>query len=65
VLSYCNRILSGKYTEDTILQMLTMPMDNGLACESIDEYTGEAKTGEAFATCAGLYAYALMQVFGK
>ena len=63
VLSFCNRILSATHTQTGIEQMLTMEMDNGLACESIDEYTGKAKTGEAFATCAGLYAYTLMRIF--
>ena len=34
-------------------------MDNGIACESVDEVTGECTTGEAFATCAGFLCYAL------
>lgn len=64
VLSYCNAILSGLYTEETVRQLLQMPMDGGLACESIYEDTGEVATGEAFATCAGFYAYALLLAFG-
>ena len=63
VLSYCNAVLANLHTDDAVTQMLDMQMDNGLACESVNEYTGEAETGEAFATCAGLYAYALMRVF--
>ncbi len=39
-------------------------MDNGIACESINEHTGECETGAAFATCAGFLAYALYQSFG-
>ncbi len=35
-------------------------MDNGIACESIDENTGESTTGEAFATCAGYLSFALL-----
>ena len=34
-------------------------MDNGMACESVNEDTGECETGEAFATCAGFLSYAL------
>ena len=34
-------------------------MDNGLACESVDVATGVVKTGAAFATAAGMIAYAL------
>lgn len=59
-LSYANAVLSGNATEETLKQMLAMQMDDGLACESVSEYTGKSVTGEAFATCAGLYAYALM-----
>lgn len=32
-------------------------MDNLIACESVDETTGECTTGEAFATCAGFLCY--------
>jgi hypothetical protein len=35
-------------------------MDHGIACESIDEHTGYATTGEAFATCAGYLSYVLI-----
>ena len=38
-------------------------MDNGIACESVNEYTGESATGEAFATCAGFLAYAINHAF--
>ena len=64
VLSYCNAVFSGVYTDETLQQMLTMPMDGGLACESVSEHTGETATGEAFATCAGAYSYALLLAFG-
>lgn len=45
---------------DTALAHLARTrMDNGLACESVNEDTGECETGAAFATCAGFLAYAL------
>lgn len=47
-------------SEDTLQKLLLAPMDNGLACESIDEYTGISTTGDAFATCAGYLSYSLM-----
>lgn len=40
------------------------PMDNGIACESIDEHTGECQTGAAFATCAGYLAHAIWSAYG-
>ncbi|MCE5343533.1 MAG: glycoside hydrolase family 125 protein [Eubacteriales bacterium] len=58
VLSLCNSLLSGH--GDTALAHLRLTrMDNGLACESVNEHTGVCETGEAFATCAGFLAYAL------
>ena len=65
VLSYANAVLADNATETTVKQMLEMQMDDGLACESISESTGKCVTGEAFATCAGYYAYALMRRYGK
>lgn len=38
-------------------------MDNGIACESVDPETGESRTGDAFATCAGFLAYAIDRAF--
>jgi len=40
-------------------------MDNGLACESVDEQTGLVKTGAAFAACAGWLAYCLHAAFAE
>lgn len=34
-------------------------MDNGIACESVDENTGLCSTGAAFATCAGFLCHAM------
>lgn len=65
VLSYCNSVLAERADGNTIAQMLEMRMDNDIACESVSEKDGTCTSGEAFATCAGLYAYALMVYFGK
>ncbi|MBE3575127.1 MAG: glycoside hydrolase family 125 protein [Firmicutes bacterium] len=43
--------------------LLNASMDNGLACESVDPASGQAKTGAAFATAAGFMAYALCSFF--
>jgi len=40
-------------------------MDGVVACESIDEHTGQCATGAAFATCAGYLAYAIYTAFAK
>ncbi len=58
VLSVANSLLSGN-RQAAILHLKRMRMDNGIACESVDEETGECATGEAFATCAGFLAYAV------
>ncbi|HVM31752.1 MAG TPA: glycoside hydrolase family 125 protein [bacterium] len=64
VLAAVNSLLAGQ--KDRALHFLKRAsMDNGLACESVDENTGEAATGEAFATCAGFLAYGLWHVMGK
>lgn len=64
VLGAVNSLLAGE--KDRALKFLKRAkMDNGIACESVDENTGEAATGEAFATCAGFLAYGLWHVMGK
>lgn len=63
VLSMANSLLSGR-TEEFINYLPDLKMDNGIACESVDEHTGESTTGDAFATCAGFLVYAMTQAFG-
>ena len=50
---------------DALDKLLRAPMDERIACESIDENTGEAATGRAFATCAGFLACALMEALDE
>lgn len=64
VLSIANSLLCGR--KDHCKDILDKTdMDNGIACESVDENTGECTTGEAFATCAGFLAYAIYYAFGN
>lgn len=63
ILSLSNSMLSDR-KETAKAHLLLCKMDNGIACESVDEYTGESTSGEAFATCAGFLAYALYEAFG-
>lgn len=58
VLSMCNSLLCG-HGETSLEHLARTRMDNGIACESVHEDTGECTTGAAFATCAGFLAYAL------
>lgn len=62
ILSVANSLLCGRkeHCRDILMKA---EMDNGIACESIDENTGECTTGEAFATCAGFLAYAIYYAF--
>ncbi|HWQ06976.1 MAG TPA: glycoside hydrolase family 125 protein, partial [Feifaniaceae bacterium] len=63
VLSIANSLLSGR-REQAKQHLMKTRMDNGVACESVDPFTGECRTGEAFATCAGFLAYAINESFG-
>lgn len=62
ILSIANSLISGK-KEDFLKKLPLIKMDNGIACESVDENTGECTTGEAFATCAGFLAYSIYHEF--
>ncbi|MFU7516475.1 glycoside hydrolase family 125 protein [Clostridium sp. HCS.1] len=64
ILSIANSLLCGD-KEKAKENLSKCIMDNGIACESVDEYTGECATGEAFATCAGFLAYAINYAFGE
>lgn len=59
VLSICNSLLAG-FADTALRHLQQTRMDNGLACESVDENNGVCTTGAAFATCAGFLAYALI-----
>jgi len=63
VLSIANSLLCG-HKATAREHLLRTELDNGIACESVHEETGECATGEAFATCAGFLAYALDKAFG-
>ena len=63
VLSICNSLLSG-HGETALAHLSRTRLDNGVACESVNELTGACETGEAFATCAGFLAYALIRYLG-
>lgn len=59
ILSLANN-LRVFHDDDSLNKLLQAPMDNKIACESIDEESGECTTGEAFATCAGYLAFSLI-----
>ncbi len=59
LLSICNSLLSG-HAGSALRHLKLTSLDNGIACESINEDTGLCETGEAFATCAGFLAFALL-----
>ena len=64
ILSIANSLLSG-YRDKAAEHLMKCEMDNGIACESVDEYTGESVTGNAFATCAGFLAYSIYESFNS
>ena len=53
-----NRLLDRSATSpDPLEQLMTTPMDQGLACESWDPHTGVVTTGAAMASMAGLLVF--------
>ncbi len=53
-----NRLLDGDPVDgDPLEQLATVPMDQGLACESWDTTSGRVRTGPAMASMAGLLAW--------
>ncbi len=60
VLSACNSVLSGARVSEGMDFLQRTPLDNGIACESVNIDTGEPETGYHFATCAGFVAHAIM-----
>lgn len=56
LLTMANGLLTGR---DLVDQALAVRLDSGFACETFDRETGVVKTGAAFASCAGFFAYAL------
>lgn len=64
VLGAVNSLLAGERTR-AVDFLCRARLDNGIACESVDENTGDATTGFAFATCAGFLAYGLWHVLGE
>lgn len=65
ILSAANSLLMPFRREQARDLIIRAPMDGGIACESIDEHTGQCTTGAAFATCAGYLAYAIHTAFAK
>lgn len=62
LMSLCNRALScHKGSGELLAVMSELPLDCGFACESYYIDSGKAKTGRAFATCAGYFANALLE----
>jgi uncharacterized protein len=58
-LSAANSLFTPGYEKYGIDFFKTARMDNYYASESVNPESGEAKTGRAFATCAGFIAYAI------
>ena len=63
LLSIGNSLLCGRSGE-ALEHLRRTRLDNGIACESVDEHTGECTKGEAFATCAGFICHALRRAIG-
>lgn len=63
VLGACNSLLAGRTKEGLEFFRLSH-MDNGYACETVNQEDGSLHTGAAFATCAGFVAYSLIKGWG-
>jgi hypothetical protein len=65
VLSACSSVVSGVRVKDGLDFLRRAPMDDGIACESVDINHGTPTSGLHFGTCAGYVAYAIMAGAGK
>lgn len=63
VLAIANSLLLPARRASALALLQRAAMDQGLACEAIDENTGEAVSGFHFATCAGFLVNALTEAF--
>ena len=63
LFSVANDLLAGR-SEHAIDFLRRAEMDDGIACETVDENTGRAASGRAFAACAGYLAFALSTALG-
>ena len=63
VLAIANSLLTPGRKAGALELLRRAGMDNGLACEAIDEKTGDVVSGLHFATCAGFLANALVEAF--
>lgn len=61
ILAVANSLLVPQRREPALRLLRRARMDDGLACESIDEHTGVVRTGRHFATCAGFLTHALCE----
>jgi hypothetical protein len=63
ILGVVNDLLTGRIDE-AIDFLRRTEMDDGIACLSVDENTGQTLSGPAFASCAGYLAFALSSALG-
>ncbi len=61
ILAVANSLLVPERREAALRLLRRATMDDGFACESIDEHTGAVQTGHHFATCAGFLCHALCE----
>ncbi len=60
VLSACSSVISGVRVKEGLDFLRRAPMDDGIACESVDINSGTPTSGQHFGTCAGYVAYAIL-----
>ena len=61
VLALANSLLLPTRRENALALLRTVDMDDGIACEAINENTGQVETGRHFATCAGFLCHAAVE----
>lgn len=63
VLAVANSLLLPHRREQALALLRRLRMDEGLACEAVDERTWSVVSGRHFATCAGFLCHALTRAF--
>ncbi len=65
VLAVISEILGGYDVQNRLRWLKNAQLDGNLACETVDNQDGQAKTGLAFASCAGFLGYSIFYRWGE
>lgn len=63
ILAIAGSLLTPGRRDGALTLLRGLDMDHGIACEAVDEQTGQVVSGQHFATCAGFLCNAVVEAF--